>query len=496
MPFVSRTNYNALVLFLFTRRIKDKFLKGDFTMLTKKATIIKFEALGEQTVGQIKKMVGFTKAKFFISVIDNLDLDANPRSSKTGPVTDSIQDSIRTDSNLFPFKTKGVLIASSQYEILERGRIKIMPENPEVEGILDGGHNTLAIGLYILEKALSAQGQSLPRGAKTWDQFKSLWEEKSEAVYTYLDYLRNNSEDTSLDFYIPIELLVPRDTFDIGCVESFKNDLFDICAARNNNVQLAVSSKVNQLGYFDDLKNLFDQYSPDISCRIEWKSNTGGNIKAQDIVALAWIPLSLITPVHDKHHRSIGPVAANLLYSSKGACLKQFEKLMASPEVTEETNSDYKRKLINLQVSSAFRITVDLPELYDYIYEKFPDFYNSAFGGKFGRITAVKTQNEKCRGKYAPFTGRQVETLSPEGFVIPLVYGLQALMKKESCDGHNQIVWIHDPLSFLKDNLPKIVKYYSGILSMCDYDPQKVGKNLQSYEQALAGFKMAIAGIL
>lgn len=31
---------------------------------------------------------------------------------------------------------------------------------------------------------------------------------------------------------------------------------------------------------------------------------------------------------------------------------------------------------------------------------------------------------------------------------------------------------------------------------MCDYDPQKVGKNSQSYEQSLAGFKMAIAGIL
>lgn len=93
-------------------------------------------------------------------------------------LTDSIQDSIRTDSNLFPFKTKGILLASSQYEVLERGRIKIMPENPEIEGILDGGHNTLAIGLYILERALSEQGEALPRGAKTWDQFKSLWEEK------------------------------------------------------------------------------------------------------------------------------------------------------------------------------------------------------------------------------------------------------------------------------------------------------------------------------
>ena len=343
---------------------------------------------------------------------------------------------------------------------------------------------------------MSEQGEALPRGAKTWDQFKSLWEEKRKTVNNYLDYLRNDSEDTTLDFYIPIELLVPRDISDIGCVESFKNDLFDICAARNNNVQLAVSSKVNQLGYFDTLKTLFDQYSPDISSRIEWISNTGGDIKAQDIIALAWIPLSLMSPVHDKDNRSITPVAANLLYSSKGVCLKQFEKLMDSPEVTVETSSDYKRELKNVEVSSAFRITADLPGLYDYIYEKFPDFYNSAFGGKFGRITAVKTLNEKSRGKYAPFTKRQIETLSPEGFVTPLVYGLQALLKNENSNGYNKIDWIRDPMLFLKENLPGIVKYYSGILSMCDYDPQKVGKNLQSYEQALAGFKMAIAGIL
>ena len=49
---------------------------------------------------------------------------------------------------------------------------------------------------------------------------------------------------------------------------------------------------------------------------------------------------------------------------------------------------------------------------------------------------------------------------------------------------------------FLHNNLEKIVAHYAGIFSMCDYDPQKIGKNPQSYAQALAGFKMAIAGIL
>ncbi len=51
-------------------------------------------------------------------------------------------------------------------------------------------------------------------------------------------------------------------------------------------------------------------------------------------------------------------------------------------------------------------------------------------------------------------------------------------------------------MAFLEENLPKIVKYYCGIFSMCDYDPQKIGKNAQSYEQGIAAFKMAIAGLL
>ena len=50
--------------------------------------------------------------------------------------------------------------------------------------------------------------------------------------------------------------------------------------------------------------------------------------------------------------------------------------------------------------------------------------------------------------------------------------------------------------SCIVQNLPQIVAHYAGIFSMCDYDPQKIGKSPQSYAQALAGFKMAIAGIL
>ena len=465
-------------------------------MLNKnESVIIKFDFSTEQTVGQITKIVGFTKAKYLIPVIDILDLKANPRSSKTGPVTVAIQDSIENDPALFPFKTKGILLASSQYDRLERGRVKITPENFEIEGILDGGHNTLAIGLHILKKAMVHADKAFPKGEKRWDDFKQLWNENRSVIDAYLDALRKDPSVGNLSFYVPIELLVPRDAEDTACVETFKNDLLEICEARNNNAELNTSAKANQKGYFDTLKSLMENRNPALCDRIEWKTNDGGDIKAQDLIALTWIPLTLISPVKDEHGKSIEPITANKLYSAKGSCLKQFEKLMASPDVTMKTSADYKRELKNVEVNSAFRIAVEIPELYDYIYENFPALYNAA-DGKYGRITAVKKLNEARKDKKAPFSGKSIDMLSPEGYIMPLVYGLQALMVNRVVNGRNEIAWSQPPMTFLHNNLGKIVKYYSGIISICDYDPQKVGKNTQSYEQALAGFKMAIAGIL
>lgn len=457
----------------------------------KESVILKFDFATKQTVGNVTKIVGFVKAKHIIPIIDVLDLKANPRSSKTGPVTNAIQESIENAPDLFPFKTKGILLASSQYEYLERNRVRIMPEDFNIEGILDGGHNTLAIGLYILKNSMIYSGKKFPKGEKSWDYFKELWMENRESVDDYQKALRNSSSIGNLNFYVPIELLVPRDSEDFECIEAFKNHLLEICEARNNNVELNISAKANQKGYFDALKNEMKKQYPDLHDRIEWKTNDGGEVKIQDLIALAWIPLALMTPVKDENGKIIETVSANKLYSAKGSCMKQFEKLMTSPDVTMKTSVDYKRELKNVEVGSAFRLAVELPKLYDYIYGKFPELYNAA-DGKYGRITAVKKLNSTRKNKTTPFFGKQVEMLSPEGYIMPLVYGLQALM--ENRDG--KIVWKQSPVEFLDDNLAKIVKSYSGIINMCDYDPQKVGKNLQSYEQALGAYKMALVGIL
>lgn len=240
------------------------------------------------------------------------------------------------------------------------------------------------------------------------------------------------------------------------------------------------------------MKEFLDNHNRIIGDRIEWKTNDGGDIKVADLVALAWIPLGLVTPVHDKNGREIEPVAPNLIYSGKGSCLKQFDRLMSSEEVTiTNPDGDYKSILINKEVESALKIAVQFPEIYDYIYENFPSAYNQA-GGTYGRITAVKKLNDKRKVKQTPFTGKEIDTMSPDGFIVPLIYGIQSLLENKKVNGKQEIVWKQAPMPFLFNNFQKIVESYVGIIALCDYDPQKVGKASQSYKQVMQAVEMSL----
>lgn len=457
--------------------------------------VIKLDFIVEQTVGNIKKIAGFVTPEYLISIINALDLEANPRFSKTGAVTDAIQDSIKNTPPLFPFKTKGILLAASWYEQLDSGKIRINLDIHDMEGILDGGHNALAIGLFILQAAMNHAGKMLPKGAFSWVDFKALWQKEHDTVNAYSDFIKKAPDSGTFQFFTPIELLLPRDPNDSHCVKIFKAELPEICAARNNNVQLQETAKANHLGYFNALKQLLNRHNPVICSRIEWKTNDGGTVPVQDLVALAWIPLALITPVKDARGRGIEPLPLFSTYSKKSLCLKQFEKLMGAPAVVNRNGDSDDAHLVNTEVKSAFQITAVLTELYDYIFTVFPEYYNNTHGN-YDRIPTIKSLNANHKEKTAPFSGMTIEILSPAGFINPLVCGLQTLLEVVAVDGHNIIQWSQPPMVFLQKNLETIVKHYAGLLSICNYDPQKVGRTPQCYAQATTFYKMAIAGIL
>jgi hypothetical protein len=184
----------------------------------------KFEQVAEQTEGSVKRLVGFVRAKHMLQLFDAADLEANPREAKAGSVTADIIESIRETPDTFPFKTKGVLVGASNYEALQRNRYELRFENTKIEGILDGGHNMLAIGTYILSKALA--DDRMAKRIKTWTQMKEAWATSRNEI----NLLKKNeeTENAVLNFLIPLEILVPSDLEDGEAVSEFGRSLFDI----------------------------------------------------------------------------------------------------------------------------------------------------------------------------------------------------------------------------------------------------------------------------
>lgn len=387
---------------------------------------------------------------------------------------------------LFPFKSKGILIGTSGYEALQRNRFELSIEDPTSEGILDGGHNMLGIGLHML--SVVADERELNRVA-LWDEMKDLW-----------DKYRTELEEAKelFEFLVPVELLVPSDPDDVRAVQKFEMSVLDICAARNNNAQLTQETKSNKLGFYTEIR---DRMDPAISVRVEWKSNEWESsetrpIKVRDLLALAWIPLNKANE-EGKLPLDISITPQNI-YRNKGECSKQFDKLMLDPGVSTPVDGPA-HELHNDTVASCFDILADLPSLYDMIYEDFPEAYNSN-NYRFGSSTIVKiydpARREAAKDKSAyvatqpttHFLNRPVSYRYPDGLIMPLVYGLKGLME---LDG-DCVVWATDPKLFLKKYLNDIAGAYRLVLDMARFDPQKLSKNQASHEFAVGEFEKAL----
>jgi len=438
--------------------------------------IVRFDTVAEQPAGPVLRIVGFARARELLQLIDAADLEANPRSAKAGPVTDDILESIDETPDLFVFKTKGILVGASFYEKLQRNRYRLSFENTKIEGILDGGHNTLAIGTHILMKALS--DPSVKRKVRDWPTFKERWETSREEV----DALRkvkpqdDDYDEDALDFLVPIEVLVPSDLENEESLDAFNSCLLSICSARNNNVQLTVETKSNKKGFYEDLRAALPE---DIASRVEWKTNDGGQIKARDLVALAWIPLSALGLDY------LPTFPPQNIYRNKGECAKLFDELLSHEDVSEATDGEYTRKVHNKAIRSALALAGELPSLYDKIYADFPRAYNDN-AGKFGNISVVKMAVNMRSQPTTYFTDEPVEYSYPDGLILPLVYGLRALMETKD-DG--RVVWSQNPHKFLDRHLSKIVRKYRVILDAYRFDPQKVGKNEGSYDLVLDAYR-------
>jgi hypothetical protein len=418
----------------------------------------------------LNKITGNIALSSLVELIQTLDLEANPRLAKKGPVTDDIQESLVTEAEVFHFMSKGILIAAASVDELERNRFKLQFDDLQLEGILDGGHNTLAAGRQILLEVLTAEfdsdkADSVLRSIKGWRTLKEAWT-------TYADVLvaRKNIITHAL---VPVEIIYPGDG--ANAYADFQDKVLVINAARNNNAELTEETKANKRGFYSEIRANLD---PALVDEVEWKSNDGGRIKVRDLVALSLIPLSLLPFEATRQIRN----SPSLIFSSKGKCIDIYGALMDDKDngVTDFVTGNIVG-VVDMRVKSALALMRDLPRLFDLIYELMPDGYNSA-GGKFGKIKSVNISETKRHKSH--YYRRPMDVTYGEGFIYPLVYALTSLIK----DDNGILSWRTDPDKFIKEKLPEVMKAYYAMISGQDHDPAKVGKTNGAYTIACGEF--------
>jgi hypothetical protein len=169
---------------------------------------LKIEQCNSQIVGSSKRLIGLVKLKQIVRIIEVLDLEANPRDSKLSSITSDIIESLTNTPELFPLKSKGILLAASTYKELDRDRFELTFIDKAVEGVLDGGHNLLAIGHYVLGLALVEPDDLKElRKARIWADFKQVF---NKHIATVNDFLADDENIVELSTLIPVELLLPK----------------------------------------------------------------------------------------------------------------------------------------------------------------------------------------------------------------------------------------------------------------------------------------------
>lgn len=424
--------------------------------------------VSEQIQGEIRRIVGFVPAKSLVKIFNaENNLTPNPRVAKRGSITRSIIETIETDKDLFPFMTKGVLIGTGSFEKIHDSAYRLNFEE-EHEGIIDGGHNTLALGLFFLSRLTDLPAKELNK-ATNWHTFSELWQEHKEQVS---DLIVSDDPEiiAQLDFVIPVEILVPASDSE-SVRKNFKQSLTQISMARNRSVQL----KSEALAYRDGLYDFFKiQLENSGVSDIEWKMNEGGVLKSRELISLATIVLDRALPIADEDGE-IKPLAVVSPYNSKQSCVDHFNRILESENVSRDVDEGYKKELYHETVMSALVLAADIPSIYDFVYEELPKAINAG-NRRFGNWPSVKTDNANAKTR---FYGRPVAYSYPDGFIYPLLSILRHLVEKNG----DTLTWKTNPIEFFRDKLPQVADQYANSMEILDKNPQKVGKSAPTYDQ-------------
>ncbi len=410
---------------------------------------------------KINKFISSISPLTFIKLLKEADNKVNPRIATVNKITRSIHETLETSPELFWYKSKGILLATETCELLDRNRVRVSLSNMDYEGIMDGGHNTFAIAIYLIEKLFDKK-------IKKWDDSKVFWDENFDEIIK-----RFEERKEEFSFSIPVEIITPND--EDGSVEEFYDFISEICSARNNNVQLKETAKGNQVGYYDYLKEILDD-----EFDIIWKTGDAGKIKSEDVISLASLSLIFMKNrgLLPKDVKSLNKIS---IYSQKSKCVDFFNNVISHDDISTEDKGKY--ILESNSIKSALNLTKDILIFFDRMFIEFPNLYHNATPGKFGRITAV---DNKKKGRVPYYTTDKMADYNYSyGFFYPLISGITSLMDYD--ERNNEVYWKTNPKNLDLKRLE--LTQYVNIIKLVNFDPQKIGKGDVFYKEAESVFE-------
>lgn len=408
----------------------------------------------------------------FIRLVGVTDNKINPRAAKENGITSDIRETLEKSPNLYWLMSKGILIATENCKILDRGRISLTTDGDR-EGIMDGGHNALAIAQYLVMTLFPEI-----KVFKTWADCKKFWNEKEQEIIKRFNEAGGND---TFKFCIPVEIIFPG--LEDGALDEYYETISPICTARNTNVQLKQATQDNQVGIYEILKENLS-----IADKVIWKSGQAGDIKVEDIVSMAVLPLIFLQEQgrlpNDKTIKTFNPIS---VYSQKSKCVDFYGEVLKHKDISQKTEDKY--QLTDSLVRSALTMIDDIIKAYDRMYLSFPDIYNSN-AGKFGRIKAVDQKSSKT--VKAPFltTSQKTDYKYSAAFFLPLFCGIRNLMYID--EATNTLKWKRNPaddsFNFRDLNCSKYIE----MIKFLEYNPLKIGKANMIYLEGLDVFRAAL----
>lgn len=276
--------------------------------------------------------------------------------------------------------------------------------------------------------------------------------------HTYKVILENRDKLEEGRQFVKLELLT-------GIEDIFQR----VAAARNTSTQVQDKSIAELENRFDIIKNAVanEVYASDIF----FEENEVGNIDVTDILAILNMFNIDLYPDMEKF-----PTAS---YSSKKKCITTYidyhKKWGDGPE--------------NPYVKMA-PIMKDIFKLYDHIEINMAKYYKEKYStGKYGltKGVAVAKNGEHYKSK---FYQRDMDYLSPTGFIYPILGAFRALLKEKN----GVYTWAKNPFIVVDDLGGELVSTTVERSRSLGNNPQSVGKDTGNWKTLYMTIKLGLLG--